>query len=246
MSDSSVAADWIASRIDHLAAEAFAGMYSNPFWDARFGDRGRRHALEDQRHHLDHLVLALKVEHPEMLAEYAKWLQVVLTSRGMCTRHLADNFMLLGDLLDLAGDSRVNPARHYLEMAVDALAYREGPAGAVHCAAETLVEDAIPIMFEVGTAEPTIKDDDPDQCRDDVSYLLSYLADALALERPELFTEHVRWTDGFYITLGRPRDVLRRELVALDGVLAAQPVDQFGAARTVLRDGIDALAGKQA
>jgi hypothetical protein len=35
-------------------------------------------------------------------------------------------------------------------------------------------------------------------------------------------------------------------LLALDDALAAQPVDQFGAARTVLRNGIDALAGKQA
>src|SRR4028118_1776652 len=120
MSDGPVAAGWIVSRIDHLASEAFAGMYTNPFWDARFGERGRRHALEDQRHHLEHLVLALNVDHPELLTEYAKWLQVVLTSRGMCTRHLADNFILLGDLIDPLGGSGVHLARHYLDRAVAA------------------------------------------------------------------------------------------------------------------------------
>src|SRR5918993_1711211 len=129
MSDGSIAADWIESRIDHLASEAFAGMYANPFWDARFGERGRRHALEDQRHHLEHLVLALNVEHPEMLMEYAKWLQVVLTSRGMCTRHLVDNFNLLRDLLDTSGPATVHPACRYLAMAGDALTYQVGPEG---------------------------------------------------------------------------------------------------------------------
>ena len=245
MSDSSLAADWIVSRIDHLASEAFAGMYANPFWDARFGDRGRRYALEDQRHHLEHLVLALNEEHPEMLTEYAKWLQVVLTSRGMCTRHLADNFILLGDLLRTSGPATVHPACRYLEMAAGALTYQEGPEGALHGAAEKLISDAIAVLFGAETGESIIDGDHLVQCQDDVSYHLSYLADALALENPGLFTEHIRWTEGFFITLGRPRDVLRRELLALDDALAAQPVDQYLAARSVLRSGIDALAETQ-
>jgi hypothetical protein len=241
MSDGSVVAGWIVSRIDHLAAEAFAGMYANPFWDARFGDRGRRHALEDQRHHLKHLVLALNVDHPELLTEYATWLQVVLTSRGMCTRHLADNFIVLRNLMGLPGGSEGHPARLYLEMAVDALIYRAGPEGALHAAADSLADRAVTVVCGTQSATPSAMDADQAQCQDDLSYHLSYLADALALGRPDLFAAHVRWTAGFFITLGRPRDVLRRELLGLDNVLAEHPVDQYHAARTVLRHGIDAL-----
>jgi hypothetical protein len=241
MSDGAAAAGWIESQIDNLASEAFAGMYTNPFWDARFGERGRRYALEDQRHHLKHLIMALNLNRPEVLTEYAKWLQVVLTSRGMCTRHLADNFILLGDLLDASGPSMVHPARRYLEMAVGALMYQEGPEGALHTAAETLVDDAIASLFrEQGTAE--IRGDEAlVQSRDDVSYHLSYLADALALGKSELFTAHVCWTEGFFTSLGKRPDLLRRELLALDHVLAERPDDRYLAARTVLQDGINAL-----
>ena len=245
MSDGSVAAGWIVSRIDHLAAEAFAGMYANPFWDARFGDRGRRHALEDQRHHLEHLVLALNVDHPELLTEYATWLQVVLTSRGMCTRHLADNFIVLGELMGLSGGSGVHPARDYLEMAVEALIYRAGPEGALHAAADTLADRAITIVCGTQNTTPSAMDAVQAQCQDDLSYHLSYLADALALGRPDLFAAHIRWTDGFFTTLGRPWDVLRREVLALDNALAEHPGDQYRAARTVLRHGIDALEAQR-
>ena len=232
----------IMSRIDDLAAAAVAGMYTNPFWDARFGDRGRRAALEDQRHHLEHLVLALNADHPETLREYAQWLQVVLTSRGMCSRHLADNFILLGNLIDPAGSSGMSPARHYLETAVAALVYREGSAGALHAAAEALGGRAATGLFETQIPTPSVLEDDEAQVRDDLSYHLSYLADALALGRPEL-AAHLLWTDQFFTSLGKPEDLLHQELLALDNFLADYQDDDLVAVRTVLLDGIDALAG---
>jgi hypothetical protein len=242
MSDHARVADEITARIDDLAAAAVAGMYTNPFWDARYGDRGRRAALDDQRHHLEHLVLALQAQHPDLLREYAQWLQVVLTSRGMCTRHLADNFVLLSDLIDPTDGPDMHPARHYLNTAVAALVYREGPAGTLNTTAEALAVRAVTDLLKTQRLTSSVTDDDEAQVRDDVSYHLSYLADALALGRPELFVAHVRWTDQFFVSLGKPAGLLRHELLAIDNALAEYRDDDLVAARTVLRGAIDALA----
>jgi hypothetical protein len=242
MSDHAGVADGIMSRIDDFAAAALAGMYTNPFWDARFGDRGRRHALEDQHHHLEHLVLAVRWNHPKLLSEYAQWLQVVLTSRGMCTRHIADNFILLSDLIDSPRSPGMHLARHYLDRAVAALVYREGPAATLHATDETLVARAVANVFEMHRPTSSVRDDDEAQVRDDLSYHLSYLADALALGRPELFTAHALWTDQFFVSLGKPSSLLRPEVLAIDTSLADYQDDNIVAARTVLRAGINALA----
>ena len=42
-----------------LTVSVVADMYRNPFWDERFGARGRTRAVEDGGHHLSYLAEAL-------------------------------------------------------------------------------------------------------------------------------------------------------------------------------------------
>jgi len=241
MSDRITPADWIESRVDDLASRAFAGMYRDPFWDARFGERGRRHALEDQRHHLRHLILALRLERPEMMEEYARWLQVVLTSRGMCSRHLADNFTLLATLVESENPASVDPARHYLEDAIQALIYADGPAGAVHETMEPLIDRTELRLFTAERTGPRVSADLRSRSRNDLAHMLSYLADALALGKPDLFVGHVRWAHGFLTGLGLPDHYLREQLVAIDQALAELGIPHGAEIHATLRAGIDVV-----
>ena len=72
-------------------------------------------------------------------------------------------------------------------------------------------------------------------------YHVSYLADALANERPELFADYVRWLAGFLERHGSPTEYLRGTLVALDEALQAALGEQHGAVAAVLATGYAAL-----
>jgi hypothetical protein len=74
-------------------------MYPNPFWDDRYGPRGRQLCEEDNHHHLNYLVAAIRTSSPESMALYCKWLQTVLVSRGMCTYHIRQNMERMEDHL---------------------------------------------------------------------------------------------------------------------------------------------------
>lgn len=242
-SDHAALASRIEARADALAARAFARMYENPFWDARFGERGRRFAAQDQHHHLRYLIIALRIGGPGTLAWYARWLQTVLTSRGMFSRHLHENFARLAEAIVAEGIEEPDPALAYLRAGEDALRYPEGAARAVQDATVDLTDDVVSSLYgrhpdwldrwgEAGRA----------RCRDDVTYHLSYLADGLALERPDLFAGYVVWTAGYLETLGIPRDHLAETLAALDQAARHRmPAEHRDRVLAVLTAGWDAL-----
>src|SRR4051812_15173560 len=93
----------LAERIERLgdsfARRALSIMYANPFWDDRFGERGRRFAEEDGRHHVSYLCEALRQGDPRVMVRYARWLQSVLTTRGMCSAHLDENLERIGGVI---------------------------------------------------------------------------------------------------------------------------------------------------
>jgi hypothetical protein len=74
-----------------LVDGVLADMYPNPFWDDRYGARGRALCQEDNHHHLNYLIAAIRTAAPDTMAAYYKWLQVLLVSRGMCTYHIRQN-----------------------------------------------------------------------------------------------------------------------------------------------------------
>ena len=164
----------LKERRRELAARSIAEMYRDPFWTQRFGERGRKFADEDGLHHVDYLVRALEAGTSEVLTEYARWLQVVLTARGMCSEHLRENFERLARLVVEAGLPDAQLAARHLADAQQALQYPSGIGREVQETAARLGSS----LSGLGR---------------DAQLLLSYLADALNLEQPELFEKHVAW-----------------------------------------------------
>jgi hypothetical protein len=139
-----------------------------PFWERRFGERGRRRMTEDAAFHAEYLVQAIEAADGGVMKRYATWLQSVLTTRGMSTRHLDENFRRLAKAItkELSG---AETAIEYLEGARAALRHADGPARELQDACERL--------------SPT----------EDIRYVIAHVADAIALGRPELFAAHARW-----------------------------------------------------
>ena len=159
-----------------LSQRVLSDMYRDPFWLERFGSKGRRHADEDSDFHLRYLARAIASGDPAVLVRYARWLREVLATRGMCTRHLDENFRRLGEAI--AGEDWPSGelALGFLGAARESLEWKEGPAGALERDAERLAKS-----IERAGLEEASRD------------LVSYLIDAVALERPDLFAAHVAW-----------------------------------------------------
>ena len=155
----------IEERGPALTARVLDEMYRDPFWHARFGERADRRGREDGNFHLQYLAQALASDDPNVMHNYARWLQQVLTTRGMCTPHLAENFdRLAAAIHDAVPDSE--PAIAMLRAATEALRYDDGAARRVQDLAGATAEER---------------------------ELLAYAADAIALAMPAVFTNHVAW-----------------------------------------------------
>jgi hypothetical protein len=180
-------------------------MFQNPFWASRFPDRGRRFSEEDGLDHLSYVRQALEAKDPEIFVRYARWLQPVLTRRGMCSRHLAESFERLAQALPDAGLESPEPAQKILLGGAASLTYREGPAVEVErCAAaagrlalETL-DESLP-GWQQGLCDapaPT----SGEQAR----YWTSYVVDAVALGSDSSLRGYFEWLGRFLETQGKP------------------------------------------
>ncbi|TLS34956.1 hypothetical protein FCL54_23090 [Pseudalkalibacillus caeni] len=73
--------------------EITEGIYQDyPELLERYGERGREKCREDNQHHFHQLHTAYKMKNDQFFIDYANWLNGVLTSRGMKSEHLIDNF----------------------------------------------------------------------------------------------------------------------------------------------------------
>lgn len=182
---------------DRLTTRVLAEMYADPFWRERYGDRAERHGRQDGRYHIDYLIQALQARDPSIMVNYARWLQRVLTSRGMATRHLAENFIRLATAIRDQGWPDAPAATALLDAAIAALGYADGPAAALQAAATELAAST-------GRADATQLED-----------LIGYAADALALDQPAVFASHVIWLAGFVERRGGTRGQLIEQLEVL-------------------------------
>lgn len=167
---------------------------SDPFWDTRFGKEKRARANEDAAFHIEYLVQAVEGADSSIMERYATWLQSVLTTRGMSTRHLDDNFARLADAItrEIPG---ARPAALHLEAARNALRHAEGAARDLQDACERL------------------------SSREEIRYVVAHLADAIALGRPELFAAHAKWLAEIG-AVDRLREAL--DAIQKDGSLSAE------------------------
>lgn len=232
----------LQARANELVERVHREMYANPFWKARFGERGEKFSREDGHFHLKYLSQALLAGSPGTLEEYARWLQSVLATRGMCSRHLAENYQRLGRAIAEAFPAEGSRAVQYLASAEAALTYREGPARAVQQAAAKLAQRAADDLYkrhpewlergkEAGRA----------RCVDDLQYHLSYVADALALGAYTTFEAYAVWIAGFLAGFGVPVDHMDESLWALDAAADELPEEHRLIVRQMLQAGIAAL-----
>jgi hypothetical protein len=235
-------AQTLQDRADALVRRSVDAMYANPFWEDRFGERGRRYAEQDGHYHISYLVHALWFGTPAIMTTYARWLQGVLIPRGMCTRHLAENYAKLRDAVRAERISDPEEALAYLQSAEDCLRYETGPARAVLDAAPQLAGNISSTVctsrsdWYGGSLQAATA-----QCTEDVLYLLSYLADAVALEDASTFVGYVTWLAGFLGRRGVATATLVRALEALDDALANLSADAHAATHPMVASALGAL-----
>lgn len=79
--------------MNEIIEEVTEGIYKDyPVLLEKYGELGRQKCREDNEHHIKHLQTAVSMVDEKFFIDYAHWLNGILTSRGMKTEHLVDNF----------------------------------------------------------------------------------------------------------------------------------------------------------
>lgn len=206
-----------------LSQKVLDEMYRDPFWGERYGDRGRRHANEDSDFHLRYLARALAAGDAGVLRRYAVWLREVLATRGMCTRHLDENFRLLAREIASQPWPDRERAVQYLGAARDALLHEATDARLLQQRTEALGE-AVAREFTRQRPHGWKRDDRGEGAlRDDAANYVSYVADALAFGKADTLVAHTQWLARHATAHGaQPVDVAAflactREVLAASG-----------------------------
>ena len=209
----------LEAAADALTDRVLAEMYENPFWRERFGERAQKHGRQDGLFHIKYLGEALRTGEASVIENYARWLQQVLTTRGMCTRHLDENFERLAKAIaELVPGSA--PAVAMLEKARGALRYTEGtPARRVQDATPSLAAAVAGALY---AKHPEWPETYRARCTDDLSYHLCYAADALALAMPNVFASYLTWIGEFLERHKVPRMHLDEAVAALRAAVTTQ------------------------
>lgn len=225
----------IEARTAQLAQESVEPFHRDPFWYARYGEaRTRRFGDEDAVFHVRYLVQALAQGAPSVMEGYARWLRTLLVSHGMCTQHLSQHFGWLQEALARAGLSGPE-VRTVLASAQEALRYLEGTAAVLGAGSESL---ALHASRALGLAADRA-------LQAELQLQLSYLADALAARRPELFLAHVRFYARFWPQRGLGSVGYAQALQALQDALPSLPSAAAAAeARALLTEALASLRRK--
>lgn len=199
----------LAARLDaaadRLTTRVLAEMYRDAFWHERFGDRADRHGRKDGRFHIDYLIQTLHADDPAIIENYARWLQQLLTARGMSTRHITENFERLAAAIRDEGWPDSGAAIAMLDAACAALHY---PLGAARD-----IQRALPAL--VAAAADALPGGDRDSLVGGLTDLAIYATDAVALGQPAVFVSHAVWLAGFLERRGAARAQLVGWLEAL-------------------------------
>lgn len=199
----------LAAATPRLSERVLEEMYADPFWAARYGDRGRRHTRNDGDFHIKYLTEALVADDAAVFAHYARWLRELLVARGMCSRQLAENFTRLATAIDAEPWAERARAVAILHAGAGALRHTTGAAADLE-ALRARTDDAA------------------------TDTQLSYLADALAFEQPSWFGAYTAFAASLRPNLGAELAALRRRialevpapvlaLAALDSAVATLP-----------------------
>jgi hypothetical protein len=211
-----------------LVDDVLADMYPNPFWDDRYGARGRSLCEDDNQHHLNYLIAAIRTGSPDAMTYYYKWLQLLLVSRGMCTYHIRQNMERMEAHLRARLPDDWPAIEPYHRAGYAGLAY-EHPACQALAAQEAQIADATTERMYASNPfwEQQFGPRGRALCREDNLYHLSYLQDALGADVPGHFGSYLDWVTGFFGRRGFDVDHLRADLrVLMDELARALPAAQ--------------------
>ncbi|NNB88220.1 hypothetical protein HJC10_34500 [Corallococcus exiguus] len=204
----------VEARTAFLASNSVQALYEDPFWAARYGiQRARRFGDEDAVFHVRYLVQALDAARPAILEDYARWLRTLLVTRGMCSLHLDQHFDGLARALQAEGFGPDSLPHTYVQSARQALRYKDGPAHAVESDAAAIISAV------VRRTEGPLPSGSRPRLEQEVRLQLSYLSDALALGRADLWNAHLQWYAGFWPQRGLSPLTLVQTLDALKATL---------------------------
>ena len=223
-----------------LTLQVVADTYQHPFWMHRFGERGRKFAEEDGQHHITYLVQAIEVESSEILPNYARWLQNVLTQRGMCSRHIGENFEKLALAIEANNLPDASVAASYLYQAAQGLMYSTGPARDIQLHEETLTQQAIDQI-----SNASIEQVAGVSTYDDVRYLISFLADAVQANSDQTFVDYIAWQCRYLDEQGLPRQIATDVLTMIDEAIEQVPATARTAPRRIIEAGRQAIEEAQ-
>lgn len=103
----------VRDSLVHKVVEEIYDEY--PYLLEKFGENGVERTEEDNHHHLDHLQAAYEMHSVYFFIDYTEWLNNVLTSRGVGTFLIEDNYMRLIRLLDQAEGGNYQEKTAYIE-----------------------------------------------------------------------------------------------------------------------------------
>ncbi|SEN06529.1 hypothetical protein SAMN05192533_108212 [Mesobacillus persicus] len=110
------------SIVSNIIDEVTEGIYNDfPELLTKYGEAGKNKCREDNQHHFKQLKIALEMNNVELFIDYALWLNQILTSRGMQTAHLIDNFRRIESALANVTDPDQTGYISFLKAAIHAL-----------------------------------------------------------------------------------------------------------------------------
>lgn len=112
-----------ALLINSIIEDVTDGIYGDyPILLEKYGERGRQKCREDNEHHIKYLQTAASMDEEKYFIDYAHWLNGILTSRGMKTEHLIDNFKRLISAFERLNDDDFTIVyTNMLKSAIDSL-----------------------------------------------------------------------------------------------------------------------------
>ncbi len=81
------------SVLDEMIDYIVSGIYTDyPELLTKYGEQGKERCREDNGHHFRTLEVGYEMKNLKVFQDYAEWLNHLLTSRGMSSEHIIDNF----------------------------------------------------------------------------------------------------------------------------------------------------------
>jgi len=185
-------------------------MYTDPFWDERYGKLGKVYARQDVNYHLDNLITAIRAEMLSSPVNYYHYLQNILVHRGISTRHICQTLDLLKILLEEILPDEWIEIEPYLDAGYQGLAY-EHPACQLLAERGEQIVQAVAAQLARSFAIVASQDDWMRARMDEIRFHLSYLQDAVEKEQPAIFEDHARWSLSYYPALGVAPEIIQRE-----------------------------------